>query len=105
VRGASAAYEKLSRAARVFDANRLWGQRFSWTEGTPMGADVITDGFFAVYGGLFGALGVRASLLAGLTSVGPAAPELEGANFTIGVLGSDVVVAVQGGVARVHALP
>ena len=105
MRGASAAYEKLSRAARVFDVNRLWGQRFSWTEGTPKGADVITDGFFAVYGGLFGALGVRVSLLGGVASVGPAAPQLEGANFTIGVLGNDVLVAVQGGVARVHALP
>jgi hypothetical protein len=101
VRGASAAYDKLSRAAGVFDASRLWGQRYSWTAGRPMGADVITDGFFAVYGGLFGALGVRVSLLHGVTSVGPAAPQLEGANFTIGVLGSDVVVAVQGGIARV----
>jgi hypothetical protein len=101
VRGSSAAYDKLSRAAGVFDVNRLWGQRYSWTEGRPTGADVITDGFFAVYGGLFGALGVRVSLLNGVTSVGPAAPALEGANFTIGVLGDDVLVAVQGGVARV----
>jgi hypothetical protein len=101
VRGASAAYAKLAGAAAVFDVNRLWGQRYSWTEGKPMGADVITDGFFAVYGGLFGALGVRVTLLGGVASVGPAAPQLEGANFTIGVLGSDVVVAVQGGVARV----
>ena len=105
MRGAGAAYDKLSRAAGVFDVNRLWGQRYSWTEGKPMGADVITDGFFAVYGGLFGALGVRVSLLSGITSVGPAAPQLEGANFTIGVLGSDVLVAVNGGVARVLSLP
>ena len=104
VRGAGAAYDKLSHAAGVFDENRLWGQRYSWTEGRPMGADVITDGFFSVYGGLFGALGVRVSLLSGVTSVGPAAPQLEGANFTIGVLGSDVVVAVQGGIARVLSL-
>ena len=104
VRGASAAYDKLSLAASVFDVNRLWGQRYSWTEGKPMGADVITDGFFAVYGGLFGSLGVRVSLLGGVTVVGPAAPQLEGANFTIGVFGSDVVVAVKGGVARVLPL-
>ena len=104
VRGAGAAYDKLSRAAGVFDGNRLWGQRYSWTEGRPMGADVITDGFFAVYGGLFGALGVRVSLLGGVASVGPAAPQLEGANFTIGVLGSDVLVTVKGGVARVQSL-
>jgi hypothetical protein len=102
VRGASAAYEKLSRAAGVFDGNRLWGQRYSWTEGRPMGADVITDGFFSVYGGLFGALGVRVSLLGGVASVGPAAPQLEGANFTIGVLGRDVLVYVKGGVAQVQ---
>ena len=89
----------------MFDVNRLWGQRYSWTEARPMGSDVITDGFFAVYGGLLGALGVRASLLGGVASVGPAAPQLEGANFTIGVLGSDVLVAVQGGIARVHAAP
>ena len=101
VRGAGAAYDKLARAAGVFDVNRLWGQRYSWTEGAPMGADVITDGFFAVYGGLLGALGVRVSLLGGVATVGPAAPQLEGANFTIGVLGSDVVVAVRGGFARV----
>jgi hypothetical protein len=105
VRGAGAAYDKLARAAGVFDVNRLWGQRFSWTEGRPTGADVITDGFFAVYGGLFGALGVRVSLLDGVTSVGPAAPQLEGASFTIGVLGRDVLVAVKGGVARVLSPP
>jgi hypothetical protein len=104
VRGAGAAYDKLARAAGVFDVSRLWGQRYSWTEGRPMGADVITDGFFSVYGGLFGALGVRVSLLGGVASVGPAAPQLEGANFTIGVLGSDVLVYVKGGVARVQAL-
>ena len=104
MRGASAAYDKLSRAAGVFDGNRLWGQRYSWTEGRPMGADVITDGFFSVYGGLFGALGVRVSLLGGVASVGPAAPQLEGANFTIGVLGRDVVVTVKGGVAQVRNL-
>jgi hypothetical protein len=40
------------------------------------------------------------SLLDGVTSVGPAAPQLEGASFTIGVLGRDVLVAVKGGVAR-----
>jgi hypothetical protein len=61
----------------------------------------VAPAVFAVYGGLFGALGVRVSLLNGVTSVGPAAPLLEGANFTIGVLGNDVLVAVQGGVARV----
>ena len=69
-----------------------------------MGADVITDGFFSVYGGLFGALGVRVSLLGGVASVGLAAPQLEGANFTIGVLGSDVLVTVKGGVAQVRSL-
>ena len=105
VRGAGAAYDKLARAAGVFDVNRLWGQRFSWIEGRPTGADVITDGFFAVYGGLFGALGVRVSLLDGVTSIGPAAPQLEGASFTIGVLGRDVLVAVKGGVAQVLPPP
>ena len=105
VRGAGAAYNKLARAAGVFDVNRLWGQRFSWIEGRPTGADVITDGFFAVYGGLFGALGVRVSLLDGVTSIGPAAPQLEGASFTIGVLGRDVLVAVKGGVAQVLSPP
>ena len=104
VRGAGAAYAKLARAAGVFDANRLWGQRYSWTLGHPMGSDVITDGFFSVYGGLFGALGVRVSLLGGVTSVGPAAPQLEGANFTIGVGGADVVVAVRGGVASTFVI-
>jgi hypothetical protein len=43
VRGAGAAYDKLARAAGVFDGSRLWGQRYSWTEGRPMGADVITE--------------------------------------------------------------
>ena len=28
VRGAGAAYDKLARAAREFDGNRLWGQRY-----------------------------------------------------------------------------
>ena len=97
VRGAGAAYDKLSQAAGVFDGNRLWGQRYSWTEGKPMGSDVITDGFFSVYGGLLGALGVRVSLLGGVESVGPAAPQLEGATHTFSYLGADVCVTVVGG--------
>lgn len=100
VRGAAAAYGRWQGVLSVFNTTRLWGQRYSWQDSTPKGYDVITDAMFALYGGLLGALNVRTSLFGGLTVLGPAAPQLEGANFTFALGGQDVTVTVKNGWAR-----
>jgi hypothetical protein len=101
VRGPQAAYDRLVGALTVFNTTRLWGQRWGWLENSPLGADVINDALFLVYGGLFGALNIRTSLLGGIEVLGPSVPALEGASFTFGLLGRDITVTVQNGWAKV----
>jgi hypothetical protein len=102
VRGGDAAFARFTGVLTEFNASRLWGQRYSWLARAPQGFDVITDGLFALYGGLLGSLGIRTSLFGGLQTVGPAAAALEGASFTFGLGGADVTVDVTGGWARVR---
>ena len=100
--GADAAFALLEAAMTVFSPTRLLGQRYSWVSEpeAPEGSDVITDGFFLLYGGLLGSLGVRASLLGDLEVIGHAAAALEGARFTFGLLGADVTVTIENGRAQ-----
>ena len=86
----------------MWSISRLWGQRYDWVAQQPLGLDVITDGLFVLYGGLFGALGVRPSLLQGLLTVSAPAAELEGASFTFSYLGKDATVTVKNGSASVN---
>ena len=70
------------------------------------GDDVITDSAFVLYGGLFSVLNVRTQSLfgggaLGVEVLGPAAAGLEGVNFTIGVRGRDLVLAVVNGTVQV----
>jgi hypothetical protein len=102
VQGPEVALSRLTTAMTNFAQNRLWGQRYGFLEGgVPLGSDVITDGFYLAYGGLFGALNVRPTLLSGLQVLGPAAPQLEGVNFTFAFQGVDTTVTVENGWARV----
>lgn len=105
VRGGDAAFARFTGVLAEFNTSRLWGQRYSWLHGAPAGFDVITDGLFALYGGLLGSLGLRTSLFGGVTSVGPAAAALEGASFTFGLGGVDVTVDIKGGRAVVRQPP
>jgi len=95
--GGAAAYARLAGVLPEWQRSRLWGQRFSWLQQTPLGMDVITDGLFILYGGVFGALGVRPTLLRGIEVVGPPAAELEGARFAFAHLGRDAVLTVVNG--------
>lgn len=101
VNGSAEAFNRYAAALTVFNATRLWGQRYSWLDSTPMGSDVITDALWLVYGGLQASLNIRTSLLDGLTVLGSAAAELEGANFTFALRGQDVTVGVRNGTATV----
>ncbi len=98
--GPAIAFEPLEGAMAIFNDTRLWSRRFGWIEDMQLGADVITDVFFLLYGGIFGSLAVQVSLLEGVQVAGPAAPQLEGANFTIGILTADVTIRVEGGWAH-----
>jgi Flp pilus assembly pilin Flp len=101
VQGADAAFAHFAPLLAEFDNSRLWAQRYSWLDGGIEGDDVITDSMFALYGGLLGSLNVRVSLFGGVQVLGPAARVLDGANFTIGVGGRDVLIAVRNGTAVV----
>jgi hypothetical protein len=103
VQGAEVAYDRFQRTMQEFDATRFWGQRYSWLTSQALGSDVITDGAFTLYGGLMGMLNIRTSLTGGVTSLGPAAAELEGAVFTFGLNGEDVTIRVTNGTAAVVA--
>lgn len=93
---ADAAYARFAGVRPEFERSRMWGQRYSWVQGAPLGSDVITDGLFVVYGGLFGAFGVRPSLR-GVEVVARPAAALEGASFRFGLMGTDVTLAVVNG--------
>ena len=95
--GGDAAYERLAGVRPEWERSRLWGQRFDWLLQQPLGMDVITDGLFVLYGGVFGSLGVRPSLLRGIEVVAPPAAALEGARFSFAFLGSDATLAVING--------
>jgi hypothetical protein len=108
VRGADAAMVRLVPLMAEFDRSRLWAQRYSWLDGDGgqvEGDDVITDSAFVLYGGLFSVLNVRTSLFGGgalgVEVLGPAAAGLEGVNFTIGVRGRDLLLAVVNGSVQV----
>ena len=108
VRGADAAMARLAPLIAEFDRSRLWAQRYSWLDGDGQveGDDVITDSAFVLYGGLFSVLNVRTQNLfgggaLGVEVLGPAAAGLEGVNFTIGVRGRDVLLAVVNGTVQV----
>ena len=77
----------------------MWGQRFSWVQGAPLGSDVRS----VVFGGLFGAFGVRPSLRGEEVVARPAAA-LEGASFRFGLMGTDVTLAVVNGAVVVGAV-
>lgn len=101
VRGADAALQQFATNLQFFNATRLWGQRYSWLQGSPEGFDVITDGLYTLYGGLLASLNVRVDLLEGVVVLGPAAAQLEGVTLTLGLGGRDVPITVQDGWARV----
>ncbi len=101
IQGAEVAYSKLAQTMNEFSSSRLWGQRYSWLAGSVQGFDIIGDSMFVLYGQLLGALNIRTSLFGGVEVLGPAASELEGANFTFGLGGRDVTVGVKDGIARV----
>ena len=97
--GAEAAYARFAGVRPEFERSRVWGQRFSWVQGAPLGSDVRS----VVFGGLFGAFGVRPSLRGEEVVARPAAA-LEGASFRFGLMGTDVTLAVVNGAVVVVAV-
>ncbi len=102
IQGPEVAWGRLVTAMqRGVKPNRLWGQRYDVFSETPLGSDVITDGFYLAQGSLMGALNIRTSLLGGVEVLGPAAQALWGANYTFALGGQNVVV----GVSPVDGMP
>lgn len=104
VNGADTAFTRLTTAMQAFNVSRLWGQRYGWIDPStrgPLGSDVITDGYFLIWGSLFGSLNIRPTLLNGIQTLGPAATDMNGSNYTFSYLGNDVTIQVTDGYARV----